>query len=57
MTLRKCPSCKEIVGAGSDVCPRCGVLFRIATLKRFLTWLVSSALVLWCAGHFVLKLV
>lgn len=57
MTLRKCPSCKEIVGAENDVCPRCGVLFRMATLRRFLTWFLSSALVLYCAGHFVLKLV
>jgi RNA polymerase subunit RPABC4/transcription elongation factor Spt4 len=57
MTLRKCPSCKEIVGAESEVCPRCGVNFTAARIRRLVIWILSMALALWCAGHFVLKVV
>jgi len=57
MTLRKCPSCKEIVGAESAVCPRCGVNFKAARIRRVVIWILTTALVLWFAGHFVLKVV
>ena len=44
MTLRKCPSCKEIVGAESEICARCGVNFKAAQIRRVVI-LALSALV------------
>ena len=53
MTLdRKCPSCKEIVGAESVVCPRCGVNFTAARIRRLVIWILTTALVLWCRRPF-----
>ena len=57
MTLRKCPSCREMVGAESDVCPRCGVNFRAAQIRRLVIWILATAVALWFAGHFILKFV
>jgi uncharacterized paraquat-inducible protein A len=55
VTLRKCPSCKEIVGAESEVCARCGVNFRAAQIRRIVIWTMSLGLLLWLASHFLLK--
>jgi hypothetical protein len=57
MTLRKCPSCREMVGAESEVCPRCGVNFKTALIRRVVMWILTTALVVWFAGHFVLRVV
>ena len=46
MTLRKCPSCKEIVGAESEICPRCGVNFKAAQIRRIVIWALSTLVVL-----------
>ena len=55
MKLRKCPACKDTVGAESEECPRCGVNFRGAALKRLLRWAIILALLTWVVLHFVLK--
>jgi uncharacterized paraquat-inducible protein A len=57
MSLRKCPSCKETVGADSFECPRCGVNFRVANFRRIVVWTLWAALLLWLLTHFVLKVV
>ena len=46
MTLRKCPSCKEIVGAESEICPRCGVNFKAAQIRRVVIWSLSALVAL-----------
>jgi uncharacterized paraquat-inducible protein A len=55
VTLRKCPSCKEIVGAESEVCARCGVNFRAAQTRRIVIWALFLLLLLWLASHFIVK--
>ena len=55
MALRKCPSCKELVGADSLECPRCGVSFKAAAFRRLLRWMVILAGIAWIAGHYWLK--
>jgi len=57
MKLRKCPSCREIVGAESAECPRCGVNFRAAQFRRIVIWAFCVGLLLWLVGHFALKIV
>lgn len=57
MTLRKCPSCKETVGADSVTCPRCGVNFGAAQRRRVLIWTIAAALLAWIVCHFILKVV
>lgn len=46
MTLRKCPACSDVVGAESPRCPRCGVRFRSAQIRKLLFRLVGAAVVL-----------
>jgi len=55
MRLRKCPSCREIVGAESDMCPRCGVNFRSAQIRRVALWSLLVGAVAWVVAHFVFK--
>ena len=55
MTLRKCPSCKDTVGADSSECPRCGVNFRSAQIRRAVIWTATAALLLWLVYHFILR--
>ena len=55
MKLRKCPSCREIVGTESAVCPRCGVNFKAALFRRIVMWTLGAAVFLWLVAHFVLK--
>lgn len=55
MKLRKCPGCKDIVGADSEECPRCGVNFRSATVRRLLKWTIVLALIAWGVCHFIFK--
>ncbi|MGA2230613.1 MAG: hypothetical protein ABSH22_06910 [Tepidisphaeraceae bacterium] len=55
MVLRKCPSCREIVGAESITCPRCGVSFRAASIRRFVIRALSIAIILWGIAHYVFK--
>ena len=55
MTLRKCPCCKETVGADSIECPRCGENFRSAQMRRLMIWALAVAAVLWLVNHFVVK--
>jgi hypothetical protein len=40
MTLHKCPSCKETIGADSVACPRCGVNFRATQIRRIVKWIL-----------------
>jgi RNA polymerase subunit RPABC4/transcription elongation factor Spt4 len=56
MTLRKCPSCKDIVGADSAECPRCGVNFRGAQIRRVILWVIFVLVVSWGISHFVLNI-
>ena len=44
MVLRKCPACKDMVGAESPECPRCGVNFRGFLIKRYAMWLTTLAI-------------
>jgi hypothetical protein len=55
--LRKCPACRETVGALSDVCPRCGVNFRGAAIRRVIRWMLILWLVGWLLGRYVFKLI
>jgi hypothetical protein len=52
MKLRKCPSCKDTVGAESEECPRCGVNFKAAQRRRIVIWIVIVVLVIWAVSHF-----
>jgi hypothetical protein len=45
MVLRKCPACKDTVGAESPECPRCGVNFRGFLIKRYAMWLTTLAVI------------
>lgn len=47
MQLRKCPACKETVGAESLTCPRCGVNFKAASLRRIVYWIVVLGFFVW----------
>ena len=53
MVLRKCPSCREMVGAESTICPRCGVDFKAAAAKRVIRWIIIVALVAWIAYRYL----
>jgi hypothetical protein len=55
MGLRKCPRCREIVGDESLECPRCGVDFKAAALRRVVWWSVIAAGFFWALNRFVLK--
>jgi hypothetical protein len=56
MTLRKCPACHDLVGAESPECPRCGVNFRAAIIRKVAVW--SSVVVVASVAitHFALHL-
>ena len=57
MTLRKCPACHDTVGAESEECPRCGVNFKAAFIRKVVTWtsivLIAASL---AVSHFALRL-
>lgn len=55
MELRKCPSCKDQVGAESVVCPRCGVNFRAALVRKIILRGGALMLVIWLLYHFAPK--
>ena len=57
MNLRKCPNCKDTVGAESEECPRCGVNFKAAQRRRIVIWTLSAALLVWVVSHFFLKVI
>jgi hypothetical protein len=57
MVLRKCPSCREMVGAESIICPRCGVSFRAAIVRRFIIRGLSLAIVAWAICHYLFKVI
>lgn len=57
MALRKCPNCKDTVGADSEECPRCGVSFRAVMLRRLLLWGIVLGLVGLAIVHYALKLI
>jgi uncharacterized paraquat-inducible protein A len=55
MVLRKCPSCRETVGAESTICPRCGADFKAAAAKRIIRWVIILLLAGWIAAHYLLR--
>jgi uncharacterized paraquat-inducible protein A len=55
MRLRKCPACRETVGADSPECPRCGQSFRAAAFRRWLTRFIAAAVVVFVLGRYVFK--
>lgn len=55
MKLRNCPACKELVGAESEICPRCGVTFRAVVLRRIIFWTIVAALLIWLALYCLVK--
>jgi hypothetical protein len=55
MELRKCPNCRDLVGAGSIVCPRCGVNFRTALIRRIVLRSMAALLLVWLVCHFAFK--
>ena len=57
MVLRKCPACKDTVGAESPECPRCGVNFRAYTIKRLMIWGTTLLLIGLAVGHYGFKLI
>ena len=44
MVLRKCPSCKEMVGRESYCCPRCGVIFTRYRIRQVVLWLTALSI-------------
>jgi len=54
MVLRKCIACHEMVGAESDICPRCGVNFRNALIHRIIIRILAVLILVWLIGHFAL---
>lgn len=57
MVVRKCPSCKDLVGAGSEICPRCGASFRGEMMRKTAIWVLMAGVGLWGIGHYVIHLV
>jgi uncharacterized paraquat-inducible protein A len=57
MVLRKCPACHELVGGESTTCPRCGVTFRAAAIRRVARWILLIALLSWAAAHYLFSIV
>ncbi len=57
MVLRKCPSCKEMVGADSLECPRCGVSFAAARVRWLLRWTILLGLIAWLVARYALKVI
>ncbi|HSZ55704.1 MAG TPA: hypothetical protein VK797_08595 [Tepidisphaeraceae bacterium] len=57
MVLRKCPACKDTVGAESPECPRCGVNFREYMIKRLMIWGTTLLLIGLAVGHYGFKLI
>ncbi len=55
MVLRKCPACREVVGAESIICPRCGAHFRAVVVRRFFFWILVAAAIFWAVCHFLMK--
>jgi RNA polymerase subunit RPABC4/transcription elongation factor Spt4 len=56
MKLRRCPNCKDLVGAESTECPRCGVSFRAALVRKIVLWTALVLAVAWTVSHFVFHL-
>src|SRR5262245_55763016 len=54
MQLRKCPACHDLVNGDSGVCPRCGVRFRAAIIRRVVLWAASGMLTRWVVSQFAL---
>lgn len=57
MKLRKCPNCHDRVGAESPECPRCGVNFRSALIRRIVRWTAGVGVLAWAVGHFGLRMI
>lgn len=57
MVLRKCPACKDTVGAESPECPRCGVNFRGYTIKRVMFWTTTLLLIGLAVSHYGFRLI
>ena len=57
MKLRKCPSCHDMVGAESPECPRCGVNFRAALIRRVMRWTAGVGVLAWAVGHYGLRMI
>jgi len=57
MVLRKCPNCKDMVGAESPECPRCGVNFRAALIRKIVLWTSGAALLGLAVSHYALRLI
>jgi RNA polymerase subunit RPABC4/transcription elongation factor Spt4 len=55
MSLRKCPSCHDLVGADSGICPRCGVTFRAVQIRRAVILVMTAGLVTWLVIHMISK--
>ena len=55
MRLRKCPSCRDMVGADSVVCPRCGINFRAALRRKIIVRTLAGAALVWLVCHFIFK--
>ena len=54
MRLRICPGCRDVVGADSAECPRRGVNFRSAMIRRLILRLAIVALVVLLVADFVI---
>ena len=56
MKLRKCPACHDTVGAESEECPRCGVNFKAAAIRKVVMWSSVVLLASVAITHFALRL-
>lgn len=57
MVLRKCPACRDTVGAESEECPRCGINFRAYKVKRLMVWMTTLLVIGLAVSHYGLKLI
>jgi hypothetical protein len=52
MSLRRCPSCHNLVERESETCPICGRSFLQAVILRITPWMMIAVLVIWSIHHF-----
>ena len=57
MVLRKCPACRDTVGAESEECPRCGINFRAYAIRRYAIWITTLAATALAVSHYALRII
>jgi|KBSMisStandDraft_5_1062788.scaffolds.fasta_scaffold3148812_2 hypothetical protein len=55
MTLRRCPSCKNMIARETWQCPICGRNYVTAVLRKFVPWTVLFLLLAFWIGRRLLE--